>query len=152
MVLSSLLYSVTTTCNLNHSARLVMMQVLRVKVCNTRADNCIGGLGVHVKVTHTKYESPVADSTPRGFCEDGEVRLEGGDDDSVSRQGRLEICFNDAWGTVCSSSFGPLDAQVACNQLAGFQSEGARYQSTSVEILFYCTIFQGHNKLKVAMC
>ena len=74
------------------------------------------------------------------------MRLEGGYEDSVSRQGRLEICFNDAWGTVCSSSFGPLDARVACNQLAGFQSEGARYQISACCIIIPCIIFQVHNK------
>ena len=43
---------------------------------------------------------------------------------SQSIDGRLEICFNNAWGTVCNNSFRGIDAQVACNQLKGFEREG----------------------------
>ena len=32
-------------------------------------------------------------------------------------EGRLEICDNHEWGTVCSNMFGELDAMVACRQL-----------------------------------
>ena len=43
---------------------------------------------------------------------------------SQSMDGRLEICINNAWGTVCNNSFRGIDAQVACDQLAGFDREG----------------------------
>ena len=36
----------------------------------------------------------------------------------------MELCINNAWGTVCGTSFSVPDAQVACNQLVGFQREG----------------------------
>jgi len=48
-------------------------------------------------------------------CEDGAVRLVNG---SNSLEGRLEVCFNRAWGTVCNNRFDGDDAQVVCNQLA----------------------------------
>ena len=38
--------------------------------------------------------------------------------------GRLEICINNAWGTVCNNSFRAVDAQVACDQLVGFERAG----------------------------
>ena len=38
--------------------------------------------------------------------------------------GRLEICINNAWGSVCNNSFRAIDAQVACNQLVGFERRG----------------------------
>ena len=68
----------------------------------------------------------VADSTVRGDCDDGEVRLVDGTLDKENRtlDGRLEICFNNAWGTVCNNSFRTFDAQVACDQLVGFAREG----------------------------
>ena len=49
-------------------------------------------------------------------CEDGAVRLVNG---SNSLEGRLEVCFNRAWGTVCNNRFNGDDAQVVCNQLPG---------------------------------
>ncbi len=57
---------------------------------------------------------------------DGDLRLEGGVDniDASTREGRIEICVNNAWGTVCNNSFNVPDARVACKQLIGFQKEG----------------------------
>lgn len=45
---------------------------------------------------------------------DGEVRLVGGTDET---NGRLEVCVDDVWGTVCDDGFDNNDAEVACRQL-----------------------------------
>ena len=47
-------------------------------------------------------------------CVDGAVRLVGG---GSPRAGRLEICHDGVFGTVCSDAFEPVDAQVVCRQL-----------------------------------
>jgi len=33
------------------------------------------------------------------------------------REGRVEMCFNRAWGTICSDGFSTVDAGVVCTQL-----------------------------------
>ena len=53
-------------------------------------------------------------------CSYGDLRLVGGSD---QYEGRVEICINDAWGTVCDDFWGNVDAGVVCQQL-GYGSSG----------------------------
>ena len=65
-------------------------------------------------------------STTNGNCSHGDLRLEGGSDDTQAgmREGRVEICINNAWGTICNNLFDRDDAEVVCEQLAGFKRDG----------------------------
>ena len=47
-------------------------------------------------------------------CTEGEVRLVGG---ANYTEGRVEICLNDEWGTVCDQMWDNTDAGVVCRQL-----------------------------------
>ena len=63
-------------------------------------------------------------------CEDGEIRLAGG---SIRTQGRVEICLNDEWGTVCDQMWDASDAAVVCRQL-GYAFNGMDYCMTGSAI------------------
>ena len=49
------------------------------------------------------------------FCPtEGEVRLFGG---SVESEGRVEVCKNSIWVTICDTNWCEVDARVVCRQL-----------------------------------
>ena len=61
---------------------------------------------------------------------DGIIRLRGG---LVARQGRVEICVEGRWGTICDTNWDSRDAAVACSQLG--------YPSIGECIIGYCSHF-----------
>jgi deleted-in-malignant-brain-tumors protein 1 len=54
-------------------------------------------------------------------CSNGEIRLVDG---KVPNEGRVEICLNKVWGTICSSSWSIVDSNIACRQL-GYLPRGS---------------------------
>ena len=55
-------------------------------------------------------------------CNQGDVRLVEG---STSLEGRVEVCLNNQWNTVCHHVWDAADASVVCRQL-GFSTAGTR--------------------------
>ena len=53
-------------------------------------------------------------------CLEGDVRLLDGQNQF---EGRVEVCRNNVWGTVCHDSWSVPDASVVCRQL-GYGTDG----------------------------
>lgn len=53
-------------------------------------------------------------------CREGDVRIVDG---NTNLEGRVELCLENKWGTVCDDGWDLHDATVVCRQL-GFSSAG----------------------------
>ena len=59
-------------------------------------------------------------TTSQSECSSGDLRLVGGERES---EGRVEICVEGFWGTVCDSGWDQREALVVCRQ-SGFSARG----------------------------
>ena len=92
--------------------------------------------------THNCIHSEDAGVTCGGVaqCNNSDIRLVGS---SSTMEGRVEVCVNGAWGTVCDDFWDYRDAQVACKQL------GLPYTGKTLKLSkFY---FSSHKKVLLLM-
>ena len=60
-------------------------------------------------------------------CTVGAVRLV---NRSSEREGRVEICYNGVWGTVCDYGWDQVDASVVCTELGYGQPGRVHYRES----------------------
>jgi hypothetical protein len=64
-------------------------------------------------------------------CTDGDIRLVAG---SSELEGRVEVCVDGVWGTVCSDLWGAEESSVACRQLGFSQTGKASHYFTCCQL------------------
>lgn len=60
-------------------------------------------------------------------CSDGSIRLVNG---PTSHDGRLEVCLNRVFGTVCETGFSSDEARVVCRSLGLYNGMLYNYNHT----------------------
>ena len=58
-------------------------------------------------------------------CSNGTIQLVGG---QSTNEGRVDVCINGVWGTVCDDHWDTIDARVVCRQL------GLPYTGNKIEL------------------
>lgn len=88
-----------------------------------------------------------ATSTEEGNCSDGDIRLVNGTT-VTPLEGRVEVCINNAWGTVCDRTFSEDEANVICRQT------GYRYNGTMRVLIFYIVghAYGAHQRIIMCIC
>ena len=69
---------------------------------------------------------------PIEVCSDGDTRLMNGTVNTPS-SGRVEVCFNNSYGSVCGVRWDEADASVVCRQL-NLQTSSRRFME------IFCTV------------
>lgn len=65
-------------------------------------------------------------------CVDGDLRLQ----DGLSvYEGRLEVCHNELWGTICDDVWNQQASNVACRQLGFNGTDYGEWSSTLPSML-----------------
>jgi len=87
------------------------------------------GLGTH-NCDHTEDAGLVCKdrrNNSLSFCKNGDLRLADGTNGRLY-EGRVEVCIDNHWGTVCDEHWDSADALVVCNEL-GYPGENCRLQA-----------------------
>lgn len=82
--------------------------------CETASVVCQGKIARCMYSNIYRIYFTIDENTLSDSCVDGKVRLRDGNN---PLEGRLEICINNAWGTVCQDEFTSDEARIVCSEL-----------------------------------
>ena len=99
-------------------SQLNVMLFLLITFINIQCCVCVLHVSGYVHMSwYTVYYNFIEKATlfpTDAPCQDNSVRLVNG---GVPGQGRIEICYNNQWGTICNDELDEVAAEVICRQL-----------------------------------
>ena len=68
-------------------------------------------------------------------CCDGDVHFGNSSMNGPANfNGRVDVCVNETWGTVCDDNFGRIQAGVVCGQMGFYRSSKTRYMCMYIHV------------------
>ena len=101
-------------------ARLDLWTVLPSPTTTVSTLKMLGSYADHVSLACALKDSFQLFFSLLVDCQDGDVRLVNG---AAENEGRVEICFNKEWGTICDDRWDGKEALVVCRQLGYSDAE-----------------------------
>ena len=90
------------------------MMGMAITAVSSSSTNCYQLLSCFICVIYLLFIHHVLYFAFFPACKDGDNRLVNG---SSHREGRVEVCRDNVYGTICDNGWGLLDAQVICRSL-----------------------------------
>ena len=112
----SLFYNIT--CNGNESS--LSQCTVHTSECTPWCPHTNIAIRCFSKYRLTYCSHFINDHIDPGMCTNGETRLVNG---ILENEGRIEICYNGVWGTICDQGWDKTDGHVLCTQL-GYAERG----------------------------
>ena len=81
-------------------------------------------------LTHACAVSAFVKLPDPGECTGGAVRLIDG---VLEHEGRVEVCINGVWGSICGNGWNAIDGYVLCKEL-GFDDSGLQSRHWLVQV------------------
>lgn len=97
-----------------HSTGLIHMDHVWCSGYESSLLNCQRGANFNYFCSHSRTAGVRCSSEIAHNCGHGDIRLVDGE---VDYKGRVEMCYNNIWGTVCHDNWDYRDAVVVCHQL-----------------------------------
>ena len=100
---------------------------------NNIAIRCFSMLFMGVSINFAQSNQSICVLLDPGNCEEGAIRLADG---IIDQEGRVEVCHDGVWSSICDSGWDRTDAYIICQQL-GYAETGNFTMTVHCSLVYF---------------